>query len=979
MTYGCVFIFGGFYKIIVNLYLVYPVIINAKHMQVSFYPINRRLCSLLVIFCMPTLALFGQITWTTGYTPDQIATYLAGDGVIIDSASMTCHNLAFGEFKCVDCNVGIDSGIILTTGRVSNIVGPNNSGSTGTSNGWPGDPDLDAYPGVGTTHDACVLEFNVYSPGDSLGFDYVFGSDEYPEFVFSINDAFVFWISGPGFPVATNIALVPGTALPVTIDNINAVTYPMYYIANGTGGVGIYATDPYYIEYDGFTTVLSAKAVVQPCEWYHMKLAIGDESDFIYDSGVFLKAKSLITNYIADFTFPGFPLGLFANFCSTDPDPSPVYAAGADPGVFTATPAGLVFDAATGTIDLSASMPGSYIFTNTLLTGICYGDTATYSLTVNISDPPIANFSYVGSPFCSNDLDPSPIAGAGATFGAFSATPAGLIIDVITGVIDISASTPGSYVVTNLVLSGTSCPDATATTIVTIYPTYTLTVNAEVCTGDPYILPTGTAVFAAGVYSNVLNTVNGCDSTITTILALNPVYAITLNPSICSGAIYVLPDGSGVTAAGTYTNAFATVDGCDSIYTINLAVNPIPVIDHTVHICDGETYTLPDGTIVSLTGLYPVTLTTALGCDSLINTTLFVHPVYAISQVAVICDDAFYTLPDGLAVNVAGTYISNFLTTKGCDSIITTTLTVNPTFNTILNPEICIGETYTLPDGAVSSVSGTFNYFYSSVLGCDSSVTVNLIVNPLPVLDWVIDDIYCIEDGFVDLFANPTGGVYSGTGIAGDKFVTSIAGVGGPYVLTYDYTDANGCFNSITAQTSVDDNYATAWGDTTIYYGEDIILYSDAGGDYTWSPTQGVACITCPITTILPPYSTDYILTSVDENGCIATDDAYVTVLPDPGNILFVPNTFTPNNDNNNDIFFVFGYNLVLVKKLQVFDRWGELIFMRENVDPYDLNNGWDGTFNGKALNNGVYAYIVEVQFETGQIYSQMGNVTMIK
>ncbi|HNV98429.1 MAG TPA: choice-of-anchor L domain-containing protein, partial [Chitinophagales bacterium] len=279
----------------------------------------NRLFVAVALFCAGITASQAQITWTTGYTADSLAGYLAGPGVEIDNAVIDCYNLAIGMFDCVDCNVGIDSGVILTTGRVSNIAGPNNSGSTGTNNGWPGDPDLNAYPGVGTTNDACALEFDVFSPGDSLKFEYVFGSDEYPEYVFSINDAFIFMLSGPGYPVATNIALIPGTALPVTIDNVNATTNPAYYIANGTGGTGIYATDPYYIEYDGFTVVMTAEAVVTPCEWYHLKLVIGDESDFVWDSGVFLKAGSLTTNLLADFTYGGVPFGGTAEFCSTDP------------------------------------------------------------------------------------------------------------------------------------------------------------------------------------------------------------------------------------------------------------------------------------------------------------------------------------------------------------------------------------------------------------------------------------------------------------------------------------------------------------------------------------------------------------------------------------------------------------------------------------------------------------------------------------
>ncbi len=945
----------------------------------DFYFNIRKYLSLFIPLIIISLSSKGQITYTTGYTADEMATYLAGDGVEIDNAVIDCYNLAFGKFECVDCNVGIDSGLILTTGRVLNIVGPNNSGSTGISNGWPGDPDLDAYPGVGTTHDACILEFDVYSPGDSLSFDYVFGSDEYPEYVGSINDAFVFFISGPGFPVATNIALIPGTALPVTIDNVNAGSYPMYYTANGTGGVGVYGADPYYIEYDGFTTVLTAQAVVTPCEWYHLKITVADESDFIYDSGVFIKAKSLITNNNANFTYAGYPFGIEAYFCSTDPDPSPIFAVGAAAGTFTSTPAGMVFDPLTGIIDLGASIPGSYDFTNTLLTGICYGDTATFTMIITIDDPPTAGFIYPGNPYCANEPDPFPVPLLAGELGLFSAAPAGLVIDPATGVIDLGASTPGTYVVSNLVTTGTACPDVTATYSVTVDPVYSVTVDAVICSGDSYTLPDGTNVFVTGTYVTVLNTAAGCDSTITSNLVVNPVYAYVLNPSICLGTTYILPDGTIVSISGTYNNAFVTAAGCDSTYVINLSVDPAPVINPTVHICDGETYELPDGTFVDVSGLYPVTLVTGFGCDSTINTTLFVHPVYDITVDAVICDDEIYTLPDGTTANVTGTYISNFLTTKGCDSIINTNLIANPTFNTILDPEICIGASYILPDGSSVTTSGTWNYPYLTTLGCDSLVTVNLIVHPLPVLSWLIDDICCIEEVSIELDASPAGGTYSGTGISGSNFITGVAGVGGPYTLTYDYTDIYGCSSSITAETSVDDNFATAWGDTTVYYGEDALLFSDAGGDYTWSPDLGLECPTCSSTIILPPYTIEYLISSVDDNGCIGTDNALITVLPDPGNILYVPNTFTPNGDDINDVFFVFGYNLVLITKIEVFDRWGELLFFKENVTPGDLSAGWDGTLNGQLLNNGVYAYIVQVQFETGQQTSKMGNVTLIR
>ncbi len=947
-------------------------------MHLSIMRFLRKTVAVLFISAAFAAPLSAQITYSTGYTATDIATYLAGDGVEISGATVNCYSLAFGKFNCIDCNVGIDSGVVLTSGRVLNITGPNNSGSTGTSNGWPGDPDLDAYPGVGTTHDACILEFDVYSPGDSLGFDYVFGSDEYPEYVGSINDAFVFWISGPGFATPTNIALIPGTALPVTIDNVNAGSYPMYYISNGTGGVGVWGTDPYYIEYDGFTTVLSAQAVVTPCQWYHLKLSIADESDFIFDSGVFLKAKSLVTNYLADFTYPGFPFGIPINFCSTEPDPTPAYAAGAAAGEFSATPAGLVFDPITGTIDLDASVPGTYDFTNTILTGLCTGDTAIYTMNITIWDPPVANFSYLGSPYCANDPDPSPIPMIGATLGTFSSTP-GLVINPLTGLIDLDASVPGTYTITNSVLSGTVCPDASATYDITIYPVYSSVVDATACLGDVYALPDGTTVMSSGTYVTTLNTVNGCDSVITTNIIFNPVYNLTLNPSICSGGSYTLPDGTTVFAAGTYVNNFVTVSGCDSIYTINLTVSPTPVTNVVAHLCDGETYVLPDGTVVGATGIYPVTLIAVTGCDSTISTTVLVHTVFDINIDAEICDDATYTLPDGSVVNTTGTYISNFLTVWGCDSIITTNLTVHPTYLNVITEDLCIGESYVLPDGTSTTVSGVWNYPNVSVFGCDSTTTVTVTVHPLPVLTWEMDSILCLEQGVVSLEASPAGGAYSGTGIAGTDFNTNTAGVGGPYTLTYDYTDVWGCSNSISVETSVDDNYATAWGDTTVYYGENATLYSDAGGDYTWSPTDGIVCANCPVTEVLPPFSIDYVMTSYDENGCVASDDVMVTVLPDPGNIIYIPNTFTPNGDNINDVFFVFGYNFVMINKIEVYDRWGEMVFFGENITPNDVSKGWDGTFKGQAANNGVYAYVIQVQFETGQKTSQFGNVTLIR
>lgn len=141
---------------------------------------------------------------------------------------------------------------------------------------------------------------------DTLYLKYVFGSEEYPEYVLNLyNDVFGFFVSGPnplgGDYSQKNIAIVPGSdpELPVSIDNINNVipSYPEYYVDN-TGGMTI--------EYDGFTTVLYAKLPIIPGEEYHIKMAIADAGDGILDSGVCLEENSLFTPFYAEYYSFGF-------------------------------------------------------------------------------------------------------------------------------------------------------------------------------------------------------------------------------------------------------------------------------------------------------------------------------------------------------------------------------------------------------------------------------------------------------------------------------------------------------------------------------------------------------------------------------------------------------------------------------------------------------------------------------------------------
>lgn len=282
--------------------------INKKKKEV-FNRINIAFFGGLVALGLSSNA---QLVTSTAMTPTELVeSVLVGDGVVVSGVTYTGHPDAIGTFNGAATNVGLTSGIILTTGTVKNEVGglggeqrgpfgPNDTGSSGKANGEPGYAPLTAIAGV-ETQNAAILEFDFVPLSDSVRFRYVFGSDEYPEFVDEgFNDAFAFFISGPGFGGTYNMAQIPGGGGAVSIDNINngpSNSGPCqncsYYIQNGTGTESPYATSNFYIQYDGFTVVMEAVAKVECGETYHLKIAIADAGDQAYDSGIFLEANSL--------------------------------------------------------------------------------------------------------------------------------------------------------------------------------------------------------------------------------------------------------------------------------------------------------------------------------------------------------------------------------------------------------------------------------------------------------------------------------------------------------------------------------------------------------------------------------------------------------------------------------------------------------------------------------------------------------------
>jgi len=601
-----------------------------------------RLTSVLVFLFATAFSAFAQLTVTGGLTANDLAQMLAGPGITVSNATLTGAPDAAGSFGGTS-NLGMNTGVVLCTGPVTLAPGPNNTGSAGQDNGQPGNNQLDGLAGA-NTFNAVVLEFDFIPLSNSIEFDYVFGSEEYPEWVnSSYNDAFAFYISGPGIGGSQNMALVPGSGIPVTIDNINAGANAQYYVNNAGGAT---------VQYDGFTTVLTASANVQACETYHLQIMIADAGDGVWDSGVFLEEGSLTsatveittttatadstayencsnatvtftlsetisTDYVVNFNvtgtatngvdFPTIPntVTIPANSLSTSFQIEPVFD-------------GTVEGIETVIIDVQTSVCGSdtiliYINDVTPVTVEAFGDTAFCGGTAMLwaeAQGGAGNYSYNWSN--------------------------GMVGDTIY----VNPSTTTTYTVTSNDFCASTVPEPTDDAIVTIDPTPVADAGPDIpyCAGDPVTLTGSGGNFyewfditnssivgnAATVILNPVGDVNyrmitwigSCSDTdyvSITELPASPATAIG-DTAFCEGGTAQLNVTGAVnstfswspttglndpliqnpsatpTSTTTYTVTVTSSSGCVKTDSVEVVVNPFPEVNFSVQdVCLNET------------------------------------------------------------------------------------------------------------------------------------------------------------------------------------------------------------------------------------------------------------------------------------------------------------------------------------------------------------------------------------------------------
>lgn len=274
---------------------------------------------------------------------------------------------------------------------------------------------------------------------------------------------------------------------------------------------------------------------------------------------------------------------------------------------------------------------------------------------------------------------------------------------------------------------------------------------------------------------------------------------------------------------------------------------------------------------------------------------------------------------------------------------------------------------------ATSLSAGTYTVTVTDGAGC-SSTTMVTITQPSAITGSVnTTNATCgVNDGTASVTAGGGSGPLTYSWSPGGASTASISSIpAGSYMVTI--TDSLGCVQLASGTVgSVGAPPVYAGADVTIVSGTGTILTgtSSAGATYGWSPSTSLSCDTCASTIATPSETTTYTLT-VTVNGCLSYDTITVFVEIECGE-LFIPNVFSPNGDNANDVLKIYG-NCITDLEFAIFDRWGEKVF--ETTDPLIV---WNGRYKGNNMDAAVFVYYLKAKVK-GVDVKKHGNITLVK
>ncbi len=667
-----------------------------------------------------------------------------------------------------------------------------------------------------------------------------------------------------------------------------------------------------------------------------------------------------------------------ATYCTSGINPTPSIT-GLSGGVFSAIPPGLSINPSTGTINLSVSNLGTYTLSYTT-NGSC-PNASSITMTI-INANPAATFTYSTASFCQVG-SVFPVFATGASAGIFSVTPSGLVfVHVNTGEIDLAASTPGTYTVTNTIPVSGSCNAVSATTTITVSAsddasfTYS---SATYCTSGTNPTPVITGL-PGGTFSS------------------SPV-GLSINPS--TGTINLF-----TSALGTYTLTYTTNGACPNSSSIMMTIADTTPSAFFSYIddpyCQGAPNPLPAFVPGSSAGIFSATpaglvfvnvntgeidlTASAAGTYNVINTIPASGSCDSATGTAVVIINpapVITATPSPQTICIGGSTSITLSSSMGGTNCFWTVVETG-----VSGASAGTGPSITQTLNLTGNIPGTAVYTVTSTAGGCAGAPIDVIVyvNFLPVAN--------ISSAVTTLAncGNPTGGISGITMITGQppfQYVwTDTLGTVvennvdldsvPPGIYTLTVTDTNGC--TITAASfsiiATPPVIAQYTADTLIGQTPFTINFTNTSigaSNYLWDfGTGDTSNLINPVYTYLPLGQSTVCLTAISPTGCI--DSICDTVDVFLNSVFVIPNVFTPNDDNINDIFTVQGVGLVKMDA-EIYNRWGEKIF-----EWHTVNGGWSGrTSAGINASDGSYYYIIKASGIDGKEYFEKGTFILIR
>ncbi|MEO6132283.1 MAG: gliding motility-associated C-terminal domain-containing protein, partial [Saprospiraceae bacterium] len=482
----------------------------------------------------------------------------------------------------------------------------------------------------------------------------------------------------------------------------------------------------------------------------------------------------------------------------------------------------------------------------------------------------------------------------------------------------------------------------------TLCPGEFMTVNGSVY---DEVHPAGSEI-VTGVSSN------GCDSIVHVALSFYQPAMINVNKTLCSGESVMV---NGVIynqshSTGTETILNGDIHGCDSTIIVQLSFYPAAAHQLNKTLCYGSSITI-NGTIYNESnpaGTEILLNQSSFGCDSIIIISLNFDSVAKENINSVLCPGESLMANNVIynESNPIGTELFPNGSVYGCDSLVNISLSFYPPSQNDVHQIVCADESI-IVNGTLYDTqhpSGFETLAGAGQHGCDSVMNISLSFYPPNQSD--LRFTLCEGES-----VTVNGTVYNGQNPSGTE--------------TFQQADANGCDSIITIEIlELPHPEVDAGPDQYIHLGENAALKAEATfpvASWSWSPIDFLSCTDCPDPVVVSPdRDIQYLLTISNADGCMAYDKVQLFV--SAGDEIFMPTIFSPNGDGINDLITINATPKVQnITSLRFFDRWGGLISEMRNFSPNDPGYGWDGNFNGKAVNPGVYRWVAEVEFKEGQ------------